>query len=224
MQAAEVPSAGRLPLTHFAVTATPSANELHVPFRNVAMLAALKKGASFHLFPKLGRNHMKESITISLATAALSLVVLTSTADAQQKSLKDQLVGAWTFVGSTGKKPDGSPMWGSNPKGVLIFTPDGHYSSHILREDIPKFKANNRLQGTADENKAAVEGGIATFGRYTVNEGDKSFTVRFEGSTYPNNTGVEQTRRFTIAGEELKVVNPVSSAGGQTELTYKRAK
>jgi hypothetical protein len=167
---------------------------------------------------------MQQSGAIALATAVLGLMVLTSTADAQQKSLKDQLVGAWTFVGSTGKKPDGSPVWGSNPKGLLIFTPDGHYSSQILRSDVPKFKANNRLQGTADENKAAVEGGIATFGRYTVSEADKSFTVRFEGSSYPNNTGVQQTRRFTIAGEELKVVNPSSSSGGQSELTFKRAK
>jgi len=167
---------------------------------------------------------MKQSSAITLAIAVLGLVVLMSTADARQKSLKDQLVGAWTFVGSTGKKPDGSPVWGSNPKGILIFTPDGHYSSQILRSDVPKFKANNRLQGTADENQAAVHGGIATFGKYTVNETDKSFTVRFEGSSYPNNTGIEQTRRFTIAGEELKVLNPASSAGGQSELTFKRAK
>ena len=159
-----------------------------------------------------------------LAASTIAFAVLTSTANAQQKSLKDQLIGAWTFVGSTGKKPDGSPVWGSNPKGLLIFTPDGHYSSQILRSDVPKFKASNRLQGTADENQAAVHGGIATFGKYTVNEADKSFTVRFEGSSYPNNTGVEQTRPFTIAGEELKIINPASSSGGQSELTFKRAK
>jgi len=80
------------------------------------------------------------------------------------------------------------------------------------------------LQGTPDENKAAVHGSIATFGTYTVDETSKSFTVRFEASTYPNNTGTEQTRPFAITGDELKITNPASSAGGQTELTYKRAK
>jgi hypothetical protein len=158
------------------------------------------------------------------AILLMGLAFLSNNATAQQKSLKDQLVGTWTFVGSTGKAPDGSPIWGANPKGQLIFTNDGHYSSHILRADVPKFTSKNRLQGTPDENKAAVHGGIASFGTYTVNEANNSFTVRFEGSSYPNNTGIEQTRPFAITGDELKVKNPASSAGGQTELTYRRAK
>jgi hypothetical protein len=81
------------------------------------------------------------------------------------------------------------------------------------------------MQGTPDENKAAVQGSIANFGTYTVDEAHKSFTVRYEGSTYPNNEGTEQTRPFTITGDELKVINPASTAtGSQSELTYKRAK
>jgi hypothetical protein len=43
---------------------------------------------------------------------------------------------------------------------------------------------------------------------YTVNEANKSFTVRFEGSSYPNNTGVEKTRPFTLTGDDLKIINP----------------
>jgi Lipocalin-like domain len=167
---------------------------------------------------------MKGLLTTTAMVLSLAVGLLSSDVSAQQKSLKEQLIGTWAFVGSTGKNPDGTPIWGADPKGLLIFTENGHYSSHILRADVPKFAAKNRLQGTPDENKAAVHGGIATFGTYTVNEANKSFTVRFEGSSYPNNSGVEQTRPFTITGEELKVTNPASSAGGQTELTYKRAK
>ena len=64
-----------------------------------------------------------------------------------------------------------------------------------------------------------------TFGTYTVNEANKSFTVRFEGSSYPNNTGVEQTRPFTLTGDDLKIINPANTASGaQSELVYKRAK
>jgi hypothetical protein len=55
------------------------------------------------------------------------------------------------------------------------------------------------LQGTPEENKAAVHGAIGTFGKYTVDEANKSFTVRFEASTYPNNTGTEQTRPLSPA-------------------------
>lgn len=169
---------------------------------------------------------MKRSSLFSIA--ALSTVVLLGLppgdAGAQQKTLKEQLIGTWTFISTTGKLPDGSPTWGSNPKGLLIFTDNGRYSSHIVRADVPKFAAKNRLEGTPDENKAAVLGSIATFGTYTVDEASKSFTVRFEASTYPNNTGTEQTRPFAITGDDLKITNPAPRAGGQTELTYKRAK
>jgi len=167
---------------------------------------------------------MQRAFTVVVLSALLLAAGLFGDSAAQQKTLKDQLVGTWTFVGSTGKNADGSPIWGANPKGLLIFTDNGRYSSHIVRSDVPRFAAKNRLQGTPDENKAAVHGSIATFGTYTVDETSKSFTVRFEASTYPNNTGTEQTRPFAITGDELKITNPASSAGGQTELTYIRAK
>jgi len=156
--------------------------------------------------------------------AVFLLAFLPGEAVAQQKTLKEQLVGTWAFVSSTGKAPDGSPIWGANPRGLLIFTDNGRYSTHIVRADVPKFAANSRLQGTPDENKAAVHGGVANFGTYAVNEANKSFAVRFEGSSYPNTTGTEQSRPFTVTGDELKVINPASSAGGQSELVYKRAK
>ena len=154
----------------------------------------------------------------------LAVVLVAANAAGQQKALKEQLIGTWTFISSTSKAADGSPAWGASPKGLLIFTENGRYSSHIVRGDVPKFAAKNRLQGTPDENKAAVHGAIGTFGTYTVDEAKKSFTVRFEASSYPNNSGTEQTRPFTISGDELKIINPASSAGGQSELVYKRAK
>jgi Lipocalin-like domain len=162
--------------------------------------------------------------SVLFATLCLGLGLLSGNAAAQQAELKRQLVGTWTFVSTSGKLPDGSPTWGADPKGLLIFTDNGYYASLIVRADVPKFAAKNRLQGTAEENKAAVHGGIGTFGTYTVDEDKKAFTVSFTASTYPNNTGTEQTRPFTISGDELKIVNPASSAGGQSELLYKRAK
>ena len=161
----------------------------------------------------------------SLLTVVLGLALLPGTALGQQKSLKDQLAGTWTFISSTTKFPDGSSVWGSNPKGLIIFTENGHYSSHVLRSDRPKFASNSRAKGTPEENKAAVLGGIASFGSYTVDEAKKTFTVRFDGSSYPNLEGTTQTRPFTITGDELKVTNPSPSIGAQaSEITYRRAK
>ncbi len=169
-------------------------------------------------------NRLRTNIAAALAALTLA-ALLSNDAGAQQKALKEQLVGTWTFISTTGKLADGSPVWGPNPKGLLIFTDNGRYSSVITRTGVAKFASKNRMQGTPDENKAAVQGSIANFGTYTVDEANKTFTVSYEGSTYPNNEGTAQTRPFTITGDELKVINPASSAtGGQSELIYKRAK
>jgi Lipocalin-like domain len=160
----------------------------------------------------------------TLAASTLSLVLLGIAVPANAQALKQQLVGTWTFVSSTTKLPDGSPAWGTNPKGLLIFTGNGYFSSQIVRSDLPKFASKNRAQGTPEENKAVVQGSIATFGTYTVDETKKTYTLKFEGSSFPNRVGTEQTRPFTIAGDELKVTNPSTSVGGSSEIVYRRAK
>src|SRR5438270_9368939 len=160
----------------------------------------------------------------TLAASTLSLVLLGSAVPANSQGLKQQLIGTWTFVSSTTKLPNGSPAWGTNPKGLLIFTENGYFSSQIVRSDLPKFASNNRAQGTPEENKAVVQGSSATFGTYTVDETKKTYTLKFEGSSFPNRAETEQTRAFTIAADELKVTNPSTSVGGSSELVYKRGK
>jgi hypothetical protein len=118
---------------------------------------------------------MDRRTAIAFATALMgSGLVLGTSASAEQKSLKDQLVGSWIFVSSTTKAEDGSPLWGTNPKGIAIFTANGRYSTHVMRSDRPKFAANSRAKGTSEENKAAVLGNISSFGTYTVDEDKKN--------------------------------------------------
>lgn len=164
------------------------------------------------------------SIIALSIVSALVLAMVTPTV-AQQKSLKDQLVGTWTLVSSNTTRQDGSSQWGSNPKGIIIFTDNGRFSSHTMRSDRPKFASNNRLTGTADETKAAMHGAIASFGTYSVDEAQKTYTLRIEGSTYPNLEGTSSTRPFTIAGDELRVTNPAPTTGGPaSQQVLKRAK
>ncbi|MEO8656484.1 MAG: lipocalin-like domain-containing protein, partial [Ramlibacter sp.] len=134
----------------------------------------------------------------------------------QQKSLNDQIVGAWTYVSVDTVRQDGSrvPMYGSNPQGVVIFDDSGHYALVNARSDLPRFASNNRSQGTPEEYKAVVLGSIAHFGTYIVNEADKTITFRIHTSTFPNWNGVEQKRPFSLAGDELRWTTPNASGGG----------
>ena len=167
----------------------------------------------------------RRSIFTLTAITVLGLAFVPGTTVAQQKSLKDQLIGTWTIVSSSTKNADGSPLWGANPKGLIIFTDNGRFSSHTMRDSRPKFASNNRGQGTPDENKAVAIGTISSFGTYTVDEANKTYVLRYEGSSYPNIEGTSSTRPFTIVGEELRVTNPSPTVGGPpSQLVYRRAK
>jgi hypothetical protein len=117
---------------------------------------------------------MKRLRVLTLTTSALLLVELVlpaSDALGQQKSLKEQVVGSWSYISVDTVRPDGrEQMYGPNPKGLVIFDSNGRYALVNARSDLAKFSSNNRTQGTPEENKAVVLGSIAHFGRYTVNE------------------------------------------------------
>ncbi len=142
---------------------------------------------------------------------------------AAAQTAKD-LVGTWVMVSADTARADGSrvPTFGANPKGILNFTSDGRFIYLFSNADLPKFASNNRATGTPEENKAVVQGSIATFGTYSV--ADKTLTIKVEHSTFPNWIGADQKRTVTITGDELKWTNAAGSAGGVVELAFRRAK
>ena len=69
-----------------------------------------------------------------------------------------------------------------------------------------------------------MEGSIAYFGTYTVDEAGKSISLRVDASTFPNQVGVEQKRDITsLTSNNLQLSNPNASAGGQINYVMKRA-
>jgi hypothetical protein len=163
--------------------------------------------------------------TLTLATMVLlcfTVALPAGDAAAQQKSLKDQLVGAWTLVSQEITPPTGL---GANPKGILILDAGGRYAFVAGRPDRPKFKAsaNLRLDTAAAEFGEAARGFAANFGNWSVNEADKTLIVSFEIALVPNNEGNEIKESISLAGDELKLV-ATSAAGVRAEWVYRRAK
>jgi Lipocalin-like domain len=173
---------------------------------------------------------MKRLSTLTVTTMSLLLlgaVLLAGDAVAQQKSLKEQLVGTWTLVSADQVRDDGSKveLLGPSPKGMLIYTSDGHFALVNARADLPKFASNRRDQGTPEENQAVVQGSIAYFGKYTVNEAEKVITAHIEGGTFANLIGTEPKRIVTsLTADELRFINPTPTVGGTLQLVWKRAK
>ncbi len=172
---------------------------------------------------------MNRRTVLRLTTTALlctGVVFSTSPAPAQQKSLKEQLIGTWTVVGWEQANKDGSKFqrFGANPKGVNIFDANGRFIAMFARSDLPKIASGNPSNPTPEEAKAIVGGAISYFGTYTVDEGSKTITLRVEASSFPNQLGSEQKRTITsLTADELKYSNPVAISGGQINVTLKRA-
>jgi hypothetical protein len=156
----------------------------------------------------------------------LGLALLPSYAVAQQQTLREQLIGSWTLVSNDNVAPDGikRQLYGSNPKGILILAANGHYAQVQVNPDRPKFKGKTRLDGTPEENKAAMAGTVAHFGMWSVNEAEKILIMRSEGNLFPNDEGSESKRSVVLAGDELTYANPSPGGGGRSESVYKRAK
>ena len=89
-----------------------------------------------------------------LAAATVSLLMLrvglpAGEAVAQQKSLKEQLVGTWMLVSSHSVGSDGSKLdlFGSNPKRILIYTSDGHFALVNTRSTSPRSRPAAEIGG-----------------------------------------------------------------------------
>ena len=118
----------------------------------------------------MNRRTMFTLTTLAFQWAGLGLPAGNAIGQQAETTIKNQLVGTWMLVSASVERQDGSKTdtFGPNPKGILMFDGDGRFSLQEWRADLPKFASNNRLESTAEENKAIVQGSICYFGKYTL--------------------------------------------------------
>ena len=170
---------------------------------------------------------MNRRATLAMTTTALvCLAVGLSASDslAQQKSLKDQLVGTWTLVSSDQVRPDGAKLqqYGSDPKGINVFDANGRFFVMIASADNLQI-ASIGSKTNSDEDGLMVES-IAYYGTYTVNEDVTVISLHLDASTFPNQVGTDQKRTITsLTANELKYSSPAAISGVQVHQVWKRA-
>jgi hypothetical protein len=83
----------------------------------------------------------------------------------------------------------------------------------------------DRTKATPEEAKAIIDGSIAYYGTYTVNEADKTITPKLDGSTYANLVGGPEQKRIitSLTADDLKFTNPRTPAGVTLLTIWKRA-
>ena len=103
------------------------------------------------------------------AITVLGLALLQTSTVAQQKTLKEQLVGSWTLVSQEFTAPNGTKRQIANSQGSLIFDAGGRHAFVSGRKDRPKFKSAS--QPTTEELAAAtLDYFAANFGTWSVSE------------------------------------------------------
>src|SRR5262245_57720680 len=159
-----------------------------------------------------------------ITLTAISLTIGAASPQFAAAQTAKDLVGTWSNVSNVNIRPDGSRVNVFGPKGtgLAIFDSSGRFAIVNINPDTPKFASNNRAQGTAEENKAAVLGGIAVYEAYTV--ADKVINFKVEGSSYPNWTGTEQKRNVSAFTSDQFTWSLPASIGGTAEVTWKRLK
>jgi len=160
------------------------------------------------------------------AAALISTVAFPNNGASQEKSLKDQLVGTWIHVSSTGTRDDGSAVQRPSLRGAVTYTAEGHFHFLTVRSDAPKYASGDSARPSPEEAMAIASGVIAYTGTYAVDESTKTINVNIEASSFPNLVGAPNQRRIvtSVTDDELKFTNPRTPAGITLEFVFKRAK
>src|SRR3954453_20975764 len=148
--------------------------------------------------------------------------------EAPAQSLKQRIVCTWDFVVAEVTAPDGrkSFPFGETPKGILIFTADGHFAQIHVAGDLPRIASNNRLTGTPEEYAEIMRRSLSVFGTYAVDEAGRTVTYNIVSASFPNWQGEAQTRAIDklTADEFVNTNRGLAGGRGSASNFYRRAK
>jgi hypothetical protein len=115
------------------------------------------------------------------------LFAMAFTLSAAAQTAREKLIGAWHLVRIDASGPDGRPASGPQPKGMLVYTRDGHMSVQLMYPASAKTLSNEYV----------VKGYDASFGSYDIDENAHTVTHHVQGSITRNQlVGKDLPRKF----------------------------
>jgi hypothetical protein len=131
--------------------------------------------------------------------------------------IRDQLVGTWRLVSFEYVLANGASVeaYGSKPAGILFYDAHGNMSAQIMSPERRRFASGDRRKATHDELAGAIEGYIAYFGTYEIDEEQKCVIHVERGDVFPNAVGTTQRRYYEFEGDRLVLSVPPIMLGGE---------
>jgi phenylacetate-CoA ligase len=132
------------------------------------------------------------------------------------RAAAERRVGTWTLISvvSVGADGTGCEGLGPDPARLLISNAHGRMSVQIMRSGRPRSCEGGRVGGTAAENTSAVQGTIASLGRYALDETEETVTHHIARCLSPHWDGMDRTRCFTQIEDALTLETPPIPPGG----------
>ena len=152
----------------------------------------------------VGGDHIIKLISAVLLFALISL-------PARAMTEADKFVGVWRLLSVEYRSDDGAIVespFGADAEGTIMYDSLGNMSAQIARKDRPRFSSADRSAGTVEEKTAAFESYVAYYGRYRVDERDRTVTHEVQQALFPNWAGGKQVRYYTFADRTLTLRTP----------------
>jgi hypothetical protein len=128
---------------------------------------------------------------------AMALTLSVSAQTARKDSAREKLIGAWHLVRIDAPGPDGKPASGPQPKGMLLYTQDGHMSVQLM------YPASANLLS----NEYVLRGYEASFGSFEVDETAHTVTHHVQGSiTRDQLVGKDLPRKFEFTPDGKLII------------------
>jgi hypothetical protein len=123
---------------------------------------------------------------------------------------KEKLIGAWHLVHIDAPRPDGTSAPISQPKGMLIYTRDGHMSVQLMYPAPANSLSNDYM----------LNGYEASFGSYDVDETTRTVTHHVQGSiTRDLLVGKDLPRKFEFTADGHLIIRS-ARAGEHWSVTW----
>lgn len=130
----------------------------------------------------------------------------------------------WDFT--DGVSGQVSLPWNGQARGEFRFDTNGGVAVQMMRENRPLDSAPGgpswAASLTAEERLHALDGYIAYWGTYTVDEVAKTLLLRLEGSVRPSWVGGQQERKFEFSDDGRSLTLHYIVEQGRHRLTWQR--
>jgi hypothetical protein len=120
------------------------------------------------------------------------------------------LLGAWRLLSVETQLDNGEVfhIFGKEPKGVIVYTPNGQMAAQVVNPDRPLVASGDQQQATDEEVRENFERYIAYYGTYEINEEKKSVIHHVDGSLFRNWEGDIQERFYEFRGNRIYLSTP----------------